>query len=141
MIVNLQILNNEASTKLKHLITEELGITYQLVPPDIHRHNDAERAIRTFKAHFLSFLAGITPDFPKFLWDHPLPLTKTTLNFLRQSNLNPTKSAWEFFNAPFDYAATPIGPLGYRIIIHKKTRVRNSWDFRGKYGWILGCSL
>ena len=32
MIVNLQILNNEASTKFKHLITEELGINNQLVP-------------------------------------------------------------------------------------------------------------
>ena len=63
-----------------------------------------------------------------------------TLNFLRQATLNPTKSAWELFNAAFDYAATPIGPLGCRIIIHKKS-LRNSWDFCGKYGWILGCSL
>ena len=108
MIVNLQILDNEASTKFKHLITEELGITYKLVPPDIRRHNDAERAIRTFKAHFLSVLAGIAPDFPKFLWDQLLPQTEITLNFLRQSTLDPTKSAWEFFNAAFYYAATPI---------------------------------
>ena len=61
--------------------------------------------------------------------------------FLRQSTLDPTKSAWEFFNAPFDYAATPIEPLGFRITIHKKPSVRNTWDFRGKYGWSLGCSL
>ena len=120
MIVKLQILDNEASTKLKHLITEELGINYQLVSPFIHIRNAAERSIRTFKAHSLFFLAGITPDFPKFLWDHPLPPTKTTLNFLRQATLDPTKSAWEFFNAAFDYAATPIGPLGCLIIIHKK---------------------
>ena len=46
-----------------------------------------------------------------------------------------------FFHANFDYAATPIGSLGCRVIIHKKVSVRNSWDFRGKYGWILGCSL
>ena len=120
MSVNLQILDNEASSKFKHLITEDSGITYQLVPPDIHRHNAAERAIRTFRVRFLSILAGIAPDFLRFLWDHLLSQTEMTLNFLRKSTLNPTKSEWEFFNAPFDYAATPFGPLGRRIIIHKK---------------------
>ena len=64
-----------------------------------------------------------------------------TLNFLRQSNIDPTRSAWEFFNAPFDYAATPIGNLGCRIIILKKPSVRNIWDFHGKDEWSLGCSL
>ena len=62
-------------------------------------------------------------------------------SFLRQSTLNPTKLEWEFFNTPFDHAATPIGPLGCRITIHKKPSVRNTWEFRGKDGWSLGCSL
>ena len=84
MRVNLQILDNEARSKFKHLITEDLGIKYKLVPPDIHRRNAPEQAIRTFKVHFLSILAGIAPDFPKFLWDHLLPQTEMTLNFLRQ---------------------------------------------------------
>ena len=79
MNVNLQILDNEASSKVKHLIKEDLGIKYQLVPPDIHRRNVEERAILTFKAHFSSILAGIVPDLPKFLWDHLLPQTKMTL--------------------------------------------------------------
>ena len=75
MSVNLQILDNEASSRFKHLITEDLDIKYQLVPPDIHRRNAAEHAIQNFKAHFLSILEGISPDFPKFLWDHLLPQT------------------------------------------------------------------
>ena len=33
------------------------------------RSNAAERAIRTFKAPFLSILAGVTPDFLRNLWD------------------------------------------------------------------------
>ena len=37
------------------------GATYQLVPPNVHRKNIAEKAIRTFKAHFLAFLAGVDP--------------------------------------------------------------------------------
>ena len=64
-----------------------------------------------------------------------------TLNFLRQSTIDPTKSAWEIFNDSFDYVATPIGPLGCQIIIHKKPSVRNSWDFHVKYGWSLSFSL
>ena len=90
---------------------------------------------------FLSILAGIAPNSPKFLWDHLLPQTEMTLNFLRQSTLDPTKLAREFSNAAFDYAATPILPLGCRIIIHNKPSVSNSWGFRGKDGWSLCCSL
>ena len=121
MSVNLQILDNEASASLKQIITEELVIKYQLVPPDIHRRNLAEQSIRAFKAHFLSILVGIASDFPKFLWDRLFPQTEITLNSLRQATLNQTKSAWEFLNATFDYAATPIEPLWCRVIIHQKT--------------------
>ena len=42
---NLQILDNEASSKFKHLITEDLDIKYQRVPQDIHRRNAAEQEI------------------------------------------------------------------------------------------------
>ena len=66
------------------------------MPPDIHRRNAAERSIQTFKAHFIFILAGIAPDFPKLLWDHLLPQTEMTLNFLQQLTLDPTKLAWEF---------------------------------------------
>ena len=41
------------------------NVEYQLVLPNLHRHNAAERAICTFKARFLSILAGIADDFPK----------------------------------------------------------------------------
>ena len=75
MSVNLQILDNESSSKFKHIITEDLDIKYQLVPPEIHRRNVEERAIQTFKAHFLSILEGIAPDFQKLIWDHLLPQT------------------------------------------------------------------
>ena len=64
-----------------------------------------------------------------------------TLNFLRQAKLGPTKSAWGLYHAAFDYADTPIGPLGCRVIIHKNVGVRNSWDFCGKDGWSLVFSL
>ena len=54
MLVDLQIMDNEASAEYKRIITLEWGVKYQLVPAHIHRRNAAERAIRTFKAHFLA---------------------------------------------------------------------------------------
>jgi hypothetical protein len=44
----LQTLDNEASAALKNYFTVN-NIAYQLVPPHCHRHNAAERTIRTFK--------------------------------------------------------------------------------------------
>ena len=101
----------------------------------------AERAIRTFKAHFLSILAGVAPDFPRNLWDLLLPQAELTLNLLRQEILDPSQSAWSYFHGSFNYDATPIGPLGCDIIAHRKTGTRNSWDFRGAAGWYVGVAL
>ncbi len=80
--VNLQILDNEASAAYKHAITFTWKAKFQLVPLDIHCQNRAEQAIRTFKAHFLSILAGVDPTFPPYLWDLLLPQAELTLNLL-----------------------------------------------------------
>ena len=50
--VYMQILDNEVSAEYKRVIVEYWGATYQLVPPNVHRQNIAERAIRTFKGIF-----------------------------------------------------------------------------------------
>ena len=139
--VDLQILDNEASADYKKAITKKWKAKFQLVPPNMHRRNAAERAIRTFKAHFLAILAGVAPDFPRYLWDLLIPQAEMTLNFLRQATLNPSISAYEFFEGPFNYDATPVGPLGCKVIAHLKPDVRNSWDFRGEDGWSVGVSM
>ena len=81
--VDLQILDNEASGEYKRTIKEVWKSTYQLVPPDMHRRNAAERAIRTFKAHFLAILAGVSPKFPSYMWDKLLEQAELTLNLIR----------------------------------------------------------
>jgi hypothetical protein len=139
--VDLQVLDNEASALYKLAITGKWNCRFQLVPPDVHRRNVAERAIRTFKAHFLSILAGVSDSFPNYLWDHLLPQTELTLNLLRQSTLAPEMSAWEHFHGPFNFDATPLGPLGCPIIIHNKPGRRKSWDFRGRGGFNVGPAL
>ena len=48
-------------------IVDKWKAAFQLVPPEMHRQNRAERAIRTFKDHFLAILAGVDPAFPPYL--------------------------------------------------------------------------
>ena len=57
--VYIQILDNEVRAEFKKTIKKYWGTTYQLVPPNAHRRNIAERVIRTYKAHFLAILAGV----------------------------------------------------------------------------------
>ena len=141
LTVDLQILNNEASAEYKRAIPEKWNTNYQLVPPNTHRINAAEQAIRMFKSHFLSILAGVAPYFPRNLWDLLLPQTELTLNLLRQSTLDPSRSAWSYFHGPFNYDATLIGHLGCDIIAHKKTGTRHSLEFCGAAGWNVGVAL
>ena len=141
MTVDLQIIDNEASAEYKRAIKEKWNANYQLVPPNTHRSNTSERAICMFKAHFISILAGVAPDFPMNLWDLLLPQTELTLNLLRKATLDPSISAWSYFHGPFNYGATPIGPLGCNMIAHKNTGTRHSWDFRGTAGWNVSVVL
>ena len=71
LTVDLQILDNEASAEYKRAITENWNANYQLVPPNKHQINAAERAICAFKAHFLSILVGVAPYFPRNMEQHP----------------------------------------------------------------------
>ena len=139
--VDLQILDKKCSTAYKLQIEEKWKSTFQLFPPDMHRHNTAERMIQTFKAHFLSILDGVSITFPNFLWDKLLPQTELTLNILRQSNIAPVISAWEHFNVPLNFKATPFAPLGIPIVIHNKPGTLRSWDFRGRKGFTISPAL
>eukprot|EP00804_Cyclotella_cryptica_P017258 CCRYP_016817-RA/>CCRYP_016817-RA protein AED:0.28 eAED:0.28 QI:0/0/0/1/0/0/5/0/734 len=108
------ILDNEASLAFRQAITSN-GCTFQLVPPHVHRCNAAERAIRTFKDHFLAVLAGTAPSFPADRWDLLIPHAELTLNLLRASHCNPALLAWEDLFGPFNFDATPLGPAGFYI--------------------------
>ena len=87
--VEVQILDNEVSAEFKKKIVKYWGASYELVPPNVHRRNVAERAIRTFEAQFMTILAGVDPDFPKFMWDNLLVQTYLTINLLRKATLTP----------------------------------------------------
>ena len=73
-----QVLDNECSAAMKECIQEN-NMEYELIPPGQHRQNQAERAIQTFKAHFISILAGVDDKFPLSLWCHLLAVSYTHL--------------------------------------------------------------
>ena len=141
LTVDMQFMDNEVSAKFLHNITDVWKCKFQKVPPDMHRRNKAERAIRTFKAHFITILACVDEGFPRNRWDLLLPQAELTINLLRQSRLHPTISAWEHFNGPFNFDATPLGPPGCKIIAHARGSTRLSWDYRGHMGFYIGPAL
>ena len=59
-----QVLDNEISKAYKTEIQEATGMTYQLVPPDDHRRNIAEKATQTCKDHFVGVLSGTSDTSP-----------------------------------------------------------------------------
>ncbi len=81
--VDLQALDNKASSAYKIAITFKWNATFQLVPPNMNCHNWAGRAICTFKDHFLAILAGVNAAFPPYFWDLLLLQAELTLNLLR----------------------------------------------------------
>lgn len=104
-----QILDNECPTALKkHFVSR--NIDFQLVPPHLHRTNSAERAIATFKDHFIAGISSTDSSFPMHLWCRLIPLATTTLNLLRPSRLYPQISAEAALNGAFDYNKTPLPP-------------------------------
>jgi hypothetical protein len=98
----------------------------------------AERAIQTFKNHFIAILAGTDPAFPLHLWDKLIPQAETTLNLLRQSRQHPQLSAHTHLFGPFDYNRTPLAPLGTKAIVHDKPQQRGTWAVHGAAGWYIG---
>ena len=110
-------LDNEiSSSMIAHLQQQQLD--YQLASPGDHRVNYAERAIQTYKNHFISTLQGADPTFPANCWDLLMPQINITLNLLRKSRYHPNLSAYSQIHGVYDYNKTPMAPAGCKIIIH-----------------------
>ena len=114
---------------------------YQLVPPHIDQRNASERAIRTFKNHFIAGLARTDTNFPLLNWCCLLPQVELTLNLLRASCLNPKLSAYAQLEGTFNFTRTPLAPPGTRVIIHEKPTNCQTWAPHGTDGWYLGPAL
>ena len=120
-----QMLDNECPAGLKDYMRCEV-ITFQLVPPHLHRTNSAERAIQTFKDHLIAGITSCDPDFSLHLWDRLIAQATLTLNLLRQSRINPKLSAEAQLNGDFDSNRTPLAPPGTKALIYESSDDRRT---------------
>ena len=133
-------LDNETSTQLESFIATFATFTY--FPPGNHRANRAERAIRTWKNHFIATLATMSPTFPMKQWDQLIPIAEITLNCLLPWHPDPTISAYHgLTGSKFDFRAHPLGPAGTAVLIHDKPDNRGTWQVHGTPGYYLGPSM
>ena len=134
------IMDNEAANEIKQAI-KKYKVSYQLTPPHIHRINAAERAIRTFKNHFLSCLASVDPNYPINEWDRLLPQAQITLNLLRTSRLHKHLSAYAVLNGHYDFNKHPMAPPGTKVVVHVKPNKQAAWGYHGEDGFYIGPAL
>jgi hypothetical protein len=64
-------------------------------------------------------LCSADDDFPIQLWDKLLPQAEITLNLMRASPSDPTKSAYEVVFGLFDHNQMPLAPPECKVVIHK----------------------
>ncbi len=131
------VLDNKASKNTKNHIRDMCKFNMELVPPGSHQCNVAKVAIRNFKAHFLSILAGVANNFPPNLWDWLLPQTEITINLIQQSNVTPNVSAYAHLSGPFNYNKMPLVPMGCEAQVHEKTDKCGTWANHLVDGWYL----
>ena len=133
----LNVMDNECSKAVEqHIRTNKIDI--QLVPPHNHRVNAAERAIATFKEHFIAALATVDSLCPLQLWDEFLPQVELTLNLLRFSRRNPAISANQEVYGAFDFNKTPLAPLGTKALVFDGPSTRASWAPHATDGFYVG---
>ena len=136
----LNVTDNEASRAVKRYIKSK-NVDWQLVEPDNHRVNAAERAIQTFKNHFLAGLSTVDKAFPLQLWCYLLVQAEMTLNMLRTSRIDPSKSAYEVLEGKFDYNRTPLAPPGTKALLYEAAARRAAWAPHAVDGWYLGPAM
>ena len=134
-----QMLDNEKSNALDKLLKHELKVTVELVPPNCHRRNRAERAIQDWKAHFIAGLATVDPNFPIQAWNELVDQGQLTINHLRPYTTDRTISAYEGIHGKqYDFLAHPIYPPGVKIIVLEPAEKRESWAPHGLDGFYIG---
>ena len=131
------MLDNKISTDLINVF-ESRKITYQLLPPENHRRNAAERAIQTWKNYFIADLSSVDPTFPMTEWDRLVQQGELTLNLPQNARVNPNLSAWAYLFGQINYNTTPLAPPGTKLIVHvKNTQERimgSTWSYSILHG-------
>ena len=134
------VLDNEYSLEMKKAFSK-YDVAFQLVPPHVHRRNDVERAIQTWKNHFCAGLATCNPKPPLAEWNLLMPQAEITLNLLRSSRGYQNLSAYNCLHCTFHYLSTPLCPPGTRIIAYITPSQHTNMAHHGIDGWYVGPSM
>jgi len=134
-------LDNETSALLVKFIGDEAKTTIQYLPAGNHRASKAERAIRTWKNHFIALLSATDPSFPLYAWEHLIPQAELTVNLLRASSFTPNVSAWQALHGAYIFDRTPIAPPGMKILCFEPPDQRATWAPHGTPGYYVGPAL
>ena len=121
----LNVTDNECSKSVE-AYTKSNKMDIHLVPPHNHQVNAAERAIAIFKEHFIVGLATVDRNCPLQVWYEFLHQVKLTLNLLRFSCRDPSKSANVEVHGPYDFNKTPIVPIGTKGLVCNNPAVHAS---------------
>ncbi len=130
-------MDNQCTKQIKKILTAN-DCNLLLVEPHNHRVNAAERAIQTFKDHFISALAMTDSKFPLQLWDKLTSQVKNTLNLMCASRIDPNMSAYEAIWGPYDWNCFPLAPLGCKAVIYKSPDTEGLWGSHGTNARYLG---
>jgi hypothetical protein len=109
-------MDNQCSKAVEKYIRSTKA-TIQLVNPDDHRVNAAERAIQAWKEHWLSGMDTLDLTCPIQLWCQFLEQGQDTLNLLCISRVNPKLSAYTVLEGQFNFDRTPMAPIRTRTLI------------------------
>eukprot|EP00804_Cyclotella_cryptica_P006014 CCRYP_000255-RA/>CCRYP_000255-RA protein AED:0.25 eAED:0.25 QI:0/0/0/1/1/1/2/0/796 len=127
-------LDNETSKDVENFITDN-NATFQYTPPDMHRTNIAERAIRTWKNHLVAIRTGTPRTYRLSNWCKDLEQTDITLNMLRPCTTNPLLSAYKAVEGMFSFNRTPMAPIGTKEMVPVKPNRRQTWGYHAIRAW------
>ena len=85
------VTDNQATKPIKAFLKTE-NCYWQFLEPTNHCVNAAERAIQTFKTHFISGLCSTDVEWLFQLWNTMTEQAVITCNILRTSRINPKQS-------------------------------------------------
>jgi hypothetical protein len=112
-------LNNKTSKDVEAFVAME-QTCIQYTPPDIHCMNPAERAIRTWKSHFLPGMVGLPKSFPIANWCCLTIQCNATLIMLCPCCQNPLLLSHKALKGSFLFDATSMAHLVKEVLIHMK---------------------
>ena len=132
------VTDNQATTPCKAYLQQH-DCTWQFVEPSNHQVNVAERAIQSFKNHFISDLCSTNTKWSIQLWDQLTEQALITLNLCQIEHAYPTKSAYHAMHGhKYNWNRCPMAPPGTIAVVYKDPTRQCSWAPRGVDAWYCG---